>query len=113
MQTTHTDGSSAPSTGYHTLEKRHSFNGRGTYYQPDRGACGWVNSADDSIVAISVHQWDGGSHCGENIRVCHDGRCISVQVVDMCPSCHVGSLDFSPSAFSQLAPKSEGVIGIG
>ncbi|PWN97791.1 hypothetical protein FA09DRAFT_297571, partial [Tilletiopsis washingtonensis] len=81
-------------------------------YRPDLGACGWRNDPNDHVVALGARQFAHGSRCGHRIRVCHEGNCISVQVVDRCESCDFGSLDMSPSAFARLAPKSEGVISI-
>lgn len=93
-----------------TLEKRHS--GRGTYFKPGMGACGWWSGSSDMITAISQKRWGGGKYCGRMLRVCHSGKCTRVKIVDMCPGCGKGSLDLSPRAFKKLAPLSQGVIGV-
>ncbi len=47
--------------------------------------------------------------CGRQMRVtAADGKSVIVTVADTCPSCAVGSVDLSPSAFQQLAPLAVG-----
>ena len=41
------------------------------------------------------------------LRVCYDGTCVLVQVLDRCGTC---GLDLSFGAFGLLAPHSRGVI---
>ncbi|PWN52339.1 hypothetical protein IE53DRAFT_305579, partial [Violaceomyces palustris] len=93
---------------------KRSFSGRGTYYRPDQGNCGWYNDSSDLVVALSTAQYGGGEHCGKWLKgeSCYDGRCVKAQVVDSCPGCSWGSLDMSPRAFKTLAPLSKGVIQI-
>ncbi|CAO1624550.1 unnamed protein product [Sympodiomycopsis kandeliae] len=95
----------------HSSQKK-SNSGKGTYFKPGLGACGWHSNSGDMIAAISQAKWDQGAHCGKTASVCKGPACVKVKIVDMCPSCAPGSLDLSPSAFKGLADMSLGVIGI-
>lgn len=98
-----------------------TFSGDGTYYDPGMGACGETNSDSDYIVAISKDLFDqytpdGNSNhntlCGKKIKAYYEGNSVEVTVVDRCEGCSYGSLDFSPTAFSQLADEGLGRIKI-
>ncbi|KAG9104852.1 hypothetical protein FRC06_008082 [Ceratobasidium sp. 370] len=72
-----------------------------------RGACGWNNNNSEHVVAI------GGvtkSTCGKTATVTYKHKTVRVKVVDECPVCGPNNIDLSPSAFEQLAPKSEGKL---
>ncbi|ODQ54268.1 riboflavin aldehyde-forming enzyme, partial [Saitoella complicata NRRL Y-17804] len=95
--------------------------GEGTFYTPGLGACGQTSSSTDAIVAISHSLFDSASTssnpnenpmCGKMITAFYEGKSVSVQVVDRCEGCAEGDLDFSPSAFGELAAESAGRIGI-
>jgi len=62
------------------------------------------NPNDPTIAA--ANSWPLGTW----LRVCHQGRCIEVQVRDHGAFGH--ALDLSYAAFSQLAPPSTGVITV-
>jgi len=91
-------------TSWHT-------NGRGTWFGPGVGACGWHNKASDHIVALSYKIYSK-AHCGKMITIVAEGKTHSAQVVDKCPSCTESSLDMSPSLFSEFANESKGVITV-
>lgn len=95
--------------------------GEGTYYSTGMGACGKVSSDSDYIIAISHELYDENNidnnpnHnplCGKKIRAYYEGNSVDVTVVDRCEGCAYNDLDFSPSAFTQLADKSLGRIDI-
>lgn len=95
--------------------------GQGTYYDTGMGACGFVSSDLDYIVAISKdlfepHNVNGNPNkntlCNKKIRAFYGGNSVDVTVVDQCMGCKTNDLDFSPSAFSQLASKDLGRIDI-
>lgn len=48
----------------------------------------------------------------QKIRAYYEGNSVDVTVVDRCEGCAYNDLDFSPSAFTQLADKSLGRIDI-
>lgn len=98
-----------------------AFSGDGTYYAPGMGACGEVNTESDYIVAVSKDLFDQytpngnpnkNTLCGKKIQAYYEGKSVEVTVVDRCEGCAYGSLDFSPTAFSQIADQSLGRIPI-
>ena len=95
--------------------------GEGTYYSVELGACGKVNSDDEYVIAVSHGLYDdhnidnNPNHnplCGKKIRAYYEGKSVDVTIVDRCASCAYNDLDFSPSAFTQLADKKLGRIDI-
>ncbi|TFK42952.1 RlpA-like double-psi beta-barrel-protein domain-containing protein-containing protein [Crucibulum laeve] len=92
-----------------SLEKR--FDGsKFSFYDAGLGACGKTNSASDFIVALNIPQWDGGSHCFDTITISYKGKSTQAQIVDQCPGCPFGGLDFSRGLFDFFASESEGII---
>ncbi|KAI5949870.1 DAG7 [Candida jiufengensis] len=98
-----------------------TFSGEGTFYSPGLGACGSYHSDSDYIIAISHELYDshnvGGNPnnnplCNKKIRASYNGKSVDVTVVDRCEACAYNDLDFSPTAFSQLADQSLGRIDI-
>ncbi|KAL0947103.1 hypothetical protein HGRIS_013241 [Hohenbuehelia grisea] len=92
-----------------SLEKRFS-GGRFTFYDAGLGACGKTNSDSDFIVAVNPVQYEGGKRCFETITITARGKTHSAQIVDLCPGCPSGGLDFSRSLFKFFASEDEGVI---
>lgn len=97
------------------------FSGDGTYYSTGLGACGITNTDTDYICAISHELYDEytpGSNpndntlCGKKIKAFYGGKSVEVTVVDRCEGCSYYDLDFSPSAFEQLADELLGRIKI-
>ncbi|KAJ3554780.1 hypothetical protein NM688_g2926 [Phlebia brevispora] len=67
------------------------------------GACGYMNSNSDFVVAINEDQWDNGAHCGEFITISYDGRSTTAEIVDLCPGCPDDGLDLTEGLFTYLA----------
>ncbi|KAM9926206.1 hypothetical protein OXX59_003375 [Metschnikowia pulcherrima] len=97
------------------------YAGDGTWYYTGLGACGWVNTDNDYIVAIGhglFDQYTPGTNpnentlCGKKIRAYYQGKSVEVTAVDRCEGCKPYDIDFSPAAFSQLADQSVGRIKI-
>lgn len=97
------------------------FSGEGTYYDPEMGACGNVNSGDEKVVAISQYLFDKytpngnpnkNSLCGKKINASYEGKTVEVTIVDICVGCKEHDLDLSPSAFADIADKGLGRIDI-
>ncbi|EIM80538.1 barwin-like endoglucanase [Stereum hirsutum FP-91666 SS1] len=86
------------------------------------GACGITNVDSDKIVAVSEKLFDtypGATNnpnanpiCGKKIKASFNGKSTTVTVTDRCTGCALSDLDFSPSAFSELADESLGRIDI-
>ncbi|KAI0330553.1 hypothetical protein GY45DRAFT_1323494 [Cubamyces sp. BRFM 1775] len=88
--------------------------GDGTYYATGLGACGITNHDSDYIAAVShllfdnYPGYDGANPnnnpvCNRKIKATYQGKSVTITVTDRCTGCAVTDLDFSPSAFSQLA----------
>lgn len=67
------------------------------------------NWASQYFVAMNAAQWDDGQVCGSCVRArCIDSRCpiqnvdVVAMVVDKCPECAHGALDFSYPAYSAV-----------
>ncbi|THH20639.1 hypothetical protein EW146_g764 [Bondarzewia mesenterica] len=95
--------------------------GQGTFYGTGLGACGITNTDTDYIAAVSkllFDQYPGYSGanpnsnpvCGKQIKANYQGKSVTITVTDRCEACQLTDLDFSPSAFSQLADQSIGRI---
>jgi len=61
------------------------------------------------FAAINIHQWEEGAACGRcALARCVDDRCkvknedVLVQIVDQCPACKKGDLDFSFPAYGEV-----------
>ncbi|CAE7070504.1 unnamed protein product [Rhizoctonia solani] len=96
-----------------------TYTGQGTYYGTGLGSCGITSKDTDYIVAVSQLLYDGfegftGGNpnnnpiCNKKIKATYQGKSVTVTVVDRCVGCALRDLDFSPSAFDQLADQSLG-----
>ena len=105
-----------PPTTVLTTEKfgeQHS--GDGTYYTfaDGTGACMYDKTSDFHIAALNIADWAGSAWCGACADVTGpSGNQVRVRIVDECPDCAKGQLDFHPDAFAVLAPKEQGRIAI-
>jgi expansin (peptidoglycan-binding protein) len=95
--------------------------GQGTFYSTGLGACGITNKDTDYIAAASHQLFDsfpnylGGNPnknpmCGKKVIATYKGKSVTVTLTDRCGGCALTDLDFSPSAFNQLADFSVGRI---
>lgn len=83
-----------------------------TYYaghQLDDPACGGPRPDDGDMIAAVV-KGAGYAKCGDRITLEHNGRQVTVKVVDYCAGCAHNSFDLSKGAFKKLAPLEQGVI---
>jgi len=105
-----TNPTSPPSTGGGNGE---THSGDGTFFDVGLGACGKTSANTDYMVAIGWQLFDSFSNgdpnpnhnpvCGRQIRATFGGKSVTVVVLDRCGGCQPDDLDFSPSAFDQLA----------
>ncbi|PIL23828.1 hypothetical protein GSI_13579 [Ganoderma sinense ZZ0214-1] len=85
------------------FEKR--FDGtRFTYFNVGTNACGSFDHDGDFIVALNTHQWDGGSHCYEEITITYQGKSTQAKITDECEECPYAAIDLSPGLFEYLVP---------
>lgn len=97
-----------------------THSGDGTFYATGLGACGIVNQDTDFIAAIAHEFYDsyGGGNpnpnnapiCNKKVKATYQGNSVVVTLTDRCGGCVGEALDFSPSAFQQLAPLAVGRI---
>ncbi|KAJ3742138.1 RlpA-like double-psi beta-barrel-protein domain-containing protein-containing protein [Lentinula detonsa] len=92
-----------------SLEKRFD-NSRFTYYADGLGACGQTNQPSDFIVALNSAQYNGGQYCFQMITITVGDKSTQAQIMDECPGCPYGGLDFSEGLFQYFASLDEGVL---
>jgi len=89
-----------------THEKRDDgggYSGHATYFADGLGACGGWNGPNDYIVALNTPQYGGGGDCGKQIQIQGLGKSAVATIVDECPGCPYGCLDFSQGLFLHFA----------
>lgn len=95
--------------------------GQGTFYATGLGSCGITNKDTDYIAAASHLLYDtypgysgvnpnNNPLCGKSVTAHYQGKSVTVTITDRCTGCAITDLDFSPSAFAQLADFSVGRI---
>ncbi|ORY96857.1 RlpA-like double-psi beta-barrel-protein domain-containing protein-containing protein [Syncephalastrum racemosum] len=95
------------------LDKRgSSYSGDGTFYEVGLGSCGSTNKDTQMVAALSSSLMGSGKYCGKSLTAKSDSGSVTVKVVDTCPSCSEGDIDFSPAAFKKLGSLDEGRISI-
>lgn len=93
------------------------FTGEGTQYGgvagSNGGNCGiYVEEEDFLHCAMNHTQYDSSYACGACVRVFGPLGEITVKVVDRCPECKPGDIDFSTQAFIQIAKLEDGRVPI-
>lgn len=97
------------------------YTGDLTYYDPALGACGYTNSGEDSIVAVSHIIFDAVSTssnpnanplCGKKIRARREGKSVDLTVVDRCTGCKVTDIDTTRGVFGDMAEIDEGRVSV-
>ncbi|KAL5507786.1 hypothetical protein ACEPAH_5404 [Sanghuangporus vaninii] len=83
---------------------------RFTYYKTGLGACGSYSSDSDYIVALNSAQFGNGEHCYKTINVWYNNKQTQATIVDECPGCPEGGLDFSPGLFEFFSDLGTGVL---
>lgn len=89
--------------------------GEGTYYTfaDGSGACSFDPSPNDlMIAALNFPDWSTSAWCGACADVQGPSGSVRIRIVDQCPECQSGDLDFSPQAFAALADPSLGRVPI-
>ncbi|EGN95475.1 hypothetical protein SERLA73DRAFT_186504 [Serpula lacrymans var. lacrymans S7.3] len=94
------------------LHKRYD-GARFTFYAVGLGACGQTNVPSDFIVALNTPQYGGGypgPECFKQITIEYNGKTAQATIMDECPGCPYGGLDFSEGLFDYFAAESVGVL---
>lgn len=91
-----------------------THSGEGTYYGADgSGNCSFDAAPDDPLVAaMNDADYAGAGACGACVEVTGPDATIVVRVVDRCPECPAGDIDFSEAAFAMIAKKELGRVPI-
>ncbi|DAZ95195.1 TPA: hypothetical protein N0F65_013040 [Lagenidium giganteum] len=89
-----------------------SYSGDGTTYGGNAlgGTCGftrkwpaWTSKSMGLTAALNSEQWIDSMNCGRCARVQHGNNDpVIVQIVDKCPECKHGDLDFAPEAYAAI-----------
>lgn len=87
--------------------------GEGTYYAADgTGNCSFDKTSDLMVAALNDSDYAGSAACGACIRARGPDGSVTVRIVDRCPGCKPGDVDFSKSAFAKIAAISAGRVKI-
>jgi len=88
--------------------------GEGTYYDADgSGNCSFDPSPGDLMVAaMNTADYAGSAVCGACIAADGPKGSVTVRIVDRCPGCAKGDVDFSESAFARIADIAAGRVPI-
>lgn len=90
----HTKKTHSTSTKKHKQESNDSKDypnvGKGTFFSPNRGSCGWKNTKNDLVVAVNApdmankkHQSDENPNCGRMVEIVNaSGDKVKAQVAD-------------------------------
>jgi expansin (peptidoglycan-binding protein) len=91
-----------------------THSGEGTYYGADgSGNCSFDAAPGDPLVAaMNDADYAGAGACGACVEVTGPDATIVVRVVDRCPECPAGDIDFSEAAFAMIAKKELGRVPI-
>jgi expansin (peptidoglycan-binding protein) len=89
-----------------------TYTGEGTWYDgTGEGNC-MFDGTGPLFAAINHVDYQGSSTCGAYVRATGPDGTVTVQIVDQCPECPAGDLDFSPQAFDMIADLPDGRVPI-
>ncbi|KJA24385.1 hypothetical protein HYPSUDRAFT_136350 [Hypholoma sublateritium FD-334 SS-4] len=98
------------------LDRRLTRQGRGTWFYPGLGNCGWTNNSNDLILAIGKQLYDrnNAGNCGQYVQITNtaNGKTAYGKTVDSCQSCGDNDIDMSPALFSKIAALSTGQLTV-
>ena len=91
-----------------------AHSGEGTYYAATgAGNCSFDASPQDLMVAAMNHaDYANAALCGAYVEAVGPQGTVTVRIVDRCPECAPGDVDFSKEAFEMIAPLSAGRVPI-
>ena len=89
-----------------------TYTGDGTYYGGDgSGNCSFP-AGITMYAAMNDLDYEGARVCGGYVRATGPDGTVTVKIVDRCPECQPGDIDFSPEAFAQIADPIDGRVPI-
>lgn len=88
--------------------------GDGTYYDATGdGNCMFGPSPNDMMVAAMNHtDYNAAAMCGAYVQATGPKGTVLVRIVDRCPECPAGDVDFSREAFAVIADLPQGRVPI-
>ena len=90
-----------------------TYTGEGTYYAGDgSGNCSYPAGGSVLYAAMNEEDYEGSLNCGAYIEATGPRGTVTVKVVDRCPECAPGDVDFSPQAFDVIAERRAGRVPI-
>ena len=90
-----------------------TYVGDGTYYAGDgSGNCSYPAGGSVLYAAMNEEDYEGSLNCGAYIEATGPRGTVTVKVVDRCPECAPGDVDFSPQAFDRIANRVDGRVPI-
>jgi expansin (peptidoglycan-binding protein) len=90
-----------------------TYQGEGTYYDGDgSGNCSYPAGGSTMYAALNEYEYQDGFNCGAYIEATGPEGTVTVKIVDRCPECQPGDVDFSPQAFDAIANPVAGRVPI-
>ncbi len=90
-----------------------TYTGEGTYYAGDgSGNCSYPAGGSVLYAAMNEADYELSKACGAYIEATGPKGTVTVRIVDRCPECLPGDIDFSPEAFDQIAERRAGRVPI-
>jgi expansin len=90
-----------------------TYTGEGTYYTGGSfGNCSFEQDVGVLYAAMNEADYEAARICGAFVRATGPDGTVTVQVVDRCPECAPGDIDFSPAAFDRIADPVDGRVPI-
>ena len=90
-----------------------TYTGEGTYYLGDgSGNCSYPAGGSVLYAAMNEADYEMSKACGAYIEATGPKGTVTVRIVDRCPECAPGDIDFSPEAFDQIAERRAGRVPI-
>jgi len=96
------------------LDRRTTYDGRGTWFDVGLGNCGDWSVNSDPVVAISIQRYGNGDNCNQWVHITNNANKKTAYgiTLDSCESCGVADLDMSPSLFGQIGNLDTGELSI-
>jgi expansin (peptidoglycan-binding protein) len=90
-----------------------TYEGEGTYYAGDgSGNCSYPAGGSTMYAALNEVDYQNSFNCGAYIRANGPDGTVVFKIVDRCPECAPGDIDFSPQAFDVIADPVAGRVPI-
>lgn len=94
-------------------EDEPTHSGEATYYDADgSGNCSFDPGGDLMVAAMNDADYAGAAACGACITADGPTGSVTVRIVDRCPECPRGDVDFSREAFARIADLDAGRVAI-